>query len=181
MLLQRTGLENGMAKIGVLISLTVIALSGCGQGVTSEEQLNIEVTKRLFSDVWSRGNVDVLDEIIADGYIKHWSASKPTIGRDQLTLAVQGWRASFPDWNEELDAIAASNDMVFVRWTESGTFTNNYQHIQANGNKVKVAAMGWLRFENGKIVEEWTIVDDWGTQIQIENEYPKEWFVAGWD
>ena len=170
-----------MTKIGATLFLTALALTACEDGSKSDEQRNIEITNRLFSEVWSGGKLDVLDEIIGEGYVKHWSAFEPTIGRDQLKLAVQRWRASFPDWNEELGAIEASGDMVFVRWTESGTFTNDIEHIQANGNKVNVAAMGWLRFENGQIVEEWTIIDNWGTQIQIGSEYPKEWFVAGWD
>ena len=170
-----------MAKFGVSILLTVIALTGCDNRAISEEQQNIEITKRLFSEVWSGGKIELLDEIIADGYVKHWSAFEPTIGRGQLALAVQGWRASFPDWYEELNAIEASDDMVFVRWTETGTFTNDFEHMLANGKKVNIAAMGWLRFENGQIVEEWTIVDNWGTQIQLENEYPNEWLVAGWD
>ncbi len=170
-----------MAKIGVALFLTALALTACEDGAISDEQRNIEITTRLFSEVWSGGDVDVLDEIIGEGYVKHWAAFEQTIGRDQLKLAVQDWRASFPDWNEALNAIEASGDMVFVRWTESGTFTDDIGHIPANGNKVNVAAMGWLRFENGQIVEEWTIVDNWGTQIQIGSEYPKEWFVAGWD
>jgi len=28
--------------------------------------------------------------------------------------------------------------------------------VQASGRRVEVAAMTWLRFEDGKIVEEWT-------------------------
>ena len=170
-----------MTKIGATLLLTTLALISCGDVSKFDERLNIEITKRLFSEVWSGGNLEVLDEIIGEGYVKHWSAFEPTIGRDQLKQAVKRLRASFPDWHEELDAIKASGDMVFVRWTESGTFTNDIEHIEANGNKVSIAAMGWLRFENGKIVEEWTIVDNWGTQIQIGSEYPKEWFVAGWD
>ncbi len=170
-----------MTKFGISILLTVLTLVACDQSANSQEEQNIQITKRLFSEVWSGGKLEVLDEIIGEGYVKHWSAFEPTIGRDQLKLAVQRWSASFPDWNEELGAIEASGDMVFVRWTESGTFTNDIEHIQANGNKVNVAAMGWLRFENGQIVEEWTIVDDWGTQIQIGSEYPNESLVAGWD
>ena len=170
-----------MTKIGATLFLILLALTASGDGSKSDEQRNIEITKRLFSEVWSGGKLEVLDEIIGEGYVKHWSAFESTIGRDQLKQAVQRWRASFPDWNEELGAIKASGDMVFVRWTESGTFTNDIDHIKANGNKVNVAAMGWLRFENGQIVEEWTIIDNWGTQIQIASEYPKEWFIAGWD
>ena len=141
----------------------------------------MQTAERLFTEVWSGGNVDILDEIIGDDYIKHWAAFGPTIGRDQLKQAIQDWRASAPDWNEEIDAVEASGDMVFVRWTETGTFTNDFQEIKANGKGINVAAMGWLRFEDGRIVEEWTIVDNWGTQIQMDTTFPKEWLDSGWD
>ncbi len=48
---------------------------------------------------------DLLDEMIGDNYVKHWAAYEPTIGRNALKEAIVGWRASFPDWNEQIEAI----------------------------------------------------------------------------
>jgi len=165
----------------IAMILSILLLSGCSDDRSSEVQRNIEATEQLFNEVWSEGNVDLLDDLIADGYVKHWATFAPTIGRDALKQAVLNWRESVPDHKEELLAVEASGDLVFVRWRETGTFQNDLGDIPATGNSFEAAAMGWIRFANGKIVEEWTIVDNLGTQTQLGIEFGKEGFSPGWD
>lgn len=71
-----------------------------------------------------------------------------------------------PDHNEEELAIEASGDRVFIRWLETGTLLNDSDDISGTGKSLEVAATGWIRFENGNIVEEWTKVDNLGAQTQ---------------
>jgi len=170
-----------MRLIGVNLLILVVVLSACADGGAPQSQQNIENAKRLFSEVWSGGNVALLDELIADNYVKHWASVAPTIGRDALKESITAWRASVPDHNEKVLAIEASGELVFVRWLETGTLLNDFDGLPATGKTFEVAAMGWIRFENGKIVEEWTIVDNWGAQAQLGVVYPKEWLSAGWD
>ena len=170
-----------MDRLGIALILSVLSLSACSDDSSLQTQRNIEATERLFSEVWSKGNVELLDELIADNYVKHWATFAPTIGRDALKEAVISWRASVPDHNEELLAVEAVGDMVFVRWLETGTLLNDLNGIPATGKNFEAAAMGWIRFEGGKIVEEWTIVDNLGTQTQLGIEFRREAFSAGWD
>ncbi len=170
-----------MAKNVATICLMALALTSCDQGRTSQEQQNIRVAERLFGEVWSDGDVEILDEIIRDDYVKHWASFDPVIGRDQLKQEVQDLRQTILNSRIEVNAIEASDDMVFVRYTLTGTSPNDSEGMQANRNAVNIAGMGWLRFENGQIVEEWMINDEWGAQIQLEIDIPKEWLNAGWD
>ena len=170
-----------MAKNVAMILFMALILTACDRGLTSKGRQNIQVAERLLGEVWSNGNVEILDEIIGDDYVKHWATFEPIIGRDQLKQEVQEWRESFPDCNYKINAIEASDDMVFVRYTETGTFTNDFYDLRANGKAVNVAGTVWLLFENGRIVEDWSMVDEWGTQIQLETDFPKEWLYVGWD
>lgn len=165
--------------LGVVAILLGLGLAACWSDLRDQEQANVELVRRLF-EVWSGGEVSVLDEIIGDGYVKHWAAYPPTIGRDELKTWVTRLRDSFPDWNERIDAIHASGDMVFVRWTESGTFSDDLSGVTATNERVSVAGMGWVRVSHGKIVEEWTMVDNWGMQRQLGTVYPDEWLGPGW-
>ena len=162
----------------MLLSLGVAACYS--DNSADQEQANVELVERLFSEVWSGGNVELLDEIIGDEYVKHWAAYSPTVGRDGLKIWVARLRNSFPDWNERIDAIYASGDMVFVRWTEGGTFVEDLLGVPATNESVSVAGMGWIRVSDGKIVEEWTIVDNWGMQRQLGAAYPDAWLGPGW-
>jgi steroid delta-isomerase-like uncharacterized protein len=141
----------------------------------------VALAEQLFGEVWSEGKVDLLDEIIGEGYVKHWASTGSTMGKDALKSTIVAWRASVPDHKEALVDIEASGDMVFARWIETGTFVKDFEGIPATGKKFRVAAMGWIRFNNGKIVEEWTIVDNWGYQSQLGVKFPVEWLSPGWD
>ncbi len=165
----------------VVTILLPLGLAACSSSDSADqEQANVELARRLFTEVWSVGNVSLLDEIIGDEYVKHWAAYPPTVGRDDMKTWVTRLRNSFPDWNERIDAIHASGDMVFVRWTESGTFTEDLSGLPATNESVSLAGMGWIRVEGGKIVEEWTMVDNWGLQRQMGAVFPDQWLGPGW-
>ncbi len=164
----------------VMIALQVGSVACSSSDPGDQEQANVELVRRLFTEVWSGGNVALLDEIIGDEYVKHWAAYPPTVSRDELKIWVTRLRRSFPDWNERIDAIYASGDMVFVRWTESGTFLEDLSGVPATNERVSIAGMGWVRVAEGQIVEEWTMVDNWGMQRQLGAVYPDEWLGPGW-
>ena len=169
-----------MRRLMVVMVLPLLGLAACSSDLRDQEHANVELVRRLFAEVWSGGEVSVLDEIIGDGYVKHWAAYQPTIGKDELKTWVTRLRNSFPDWNERIDAIHASGDMVFVRWTESGTFSDDISGVTATNEQATIAGMGWIRISEGKIVEEWTIIDNWGMQRQLGTVYPDEWLGPGW-
>ncbi len=168
-----------MRRLMVVMVLPLLGLAACSSDLRDQEQANVELVRRVF-EVWSGGEVSVFDEIIGDGYVKHWAAYQPTIGRDELKTWVTRLRNSFPDWNERIDAIHASGDMVFVRWTESETFSDDLSGVTATNEQATIAGMGWIRISEGKIVEEWTIIDNWGMQRQLGTIYPDEWLGPGW-
>jgi hypothetical protein len=136
-----------MSKIGSLFFLVVLALASCDQPQRTQEKQNIQVAERLFGEVWSQGNTSILDEIVSDDYVKHWASFNPVLGRDQLKQEVQDLRQQ--DSRYHINAIAASGNMVFVRFTVTGTLTSDLEDVQASGRSVDVAAMTWLRVENG--------------------------------
>ena len=61
-----------------------------------------------------------------------------------------------------------------------GTFLEDLSGVTATKEEVSVAGMGWVRVSHGKIVEEWTMVDNWGMQRQLGAVYPDEWLGPGW-
>jgi len=170
-----------LLMIKSILLLNLVWLYGCSSAISEREQANIEVVQRWHEEIWSRGDVSVIDEIVGEEYVKHWAAFPATVGREALKTQVTQWRNSFPDWKERIDAIHASGDMVFVRWTESGTFSTDHPDFPATNRYGEIAGMGWLRLLNGQIVEEWTILDNWGMQKQLGVTFPDAWYKAGWD
>ena len=141
-----------MSRTTMMLLAALVALSGCSDHSADLEQSNIEVVKRWHDEIWSKGDLSVMDEIVADDYVKHWAAFPATVGREALKAHVARWRNSFPDWREDVDAIDAAGDMVFVRWTESGTFSADLPYAAATNRQGEVAGMGWLRLKEARLL-----------------------------
>jgi steroid delta-isomerase-like uncharacterized protein len=116
---------------------------------------NVEVSRRAFEDAWNNGNVDVLEEITADGFVDH----DPLMGdqdAEGIKRTVAMYREAFPDLTMTIDDIfAADGDKVVMRWTADGTFQNEIMGIQPNNNRATVSGIAIDRFEDGRIAETW--------------------------
>ncbi len=75
-----------LLAVTILLPLVIAACSSSDPA--DQERANVDVVRRLYTEVWSTGDVSVLDEIIGDGYVKHWAAYPPTVGRDELKTHV---------------------------------------------------------------------------------------------
>jgi len=176
----RAGRLTKSIRLAAALLVSIVGTVACTGHIDEQEKANVELVRRVFEELWSQGNLGVVDEIFGEEYVKHWGAYRPTVGKDALKTHVTNLRNSFPDWNERVDDIYATGDMVFARWTESATFTNEFYGMAPTNKHASVTGMGWFRILDGEIVEEWTMVDNWGMQRQIDVTYPDAWLGPGW-
>ena len=69
-------------------------------------------------------------------------------------------RAAFPDLAVRVDRIIAEGDLVAVHWSSTGTNSVALGMFPGNGRRVTIDGMSFFRFENGRIVEEWSAYDN---------------------
>jgi predicted ester cyclase len=131
----------------------------------SEE--NIASSRRVLDEAFSQGNLDVIDEVCAEGYVDH----DPIMGdqsADAVKETISSYRAAFPDLSFTVDDIFAAGDKVVTRWTGSGTFENEFMGQAPSGEKGDpVSGIGIDRYEGGKIVESWGQWDTLGFMRNI--------------
>ena len=122
-------------------------------------QENIAASQRLIEEAFNQGNLDVIDELVADGFVDH----DPLMGDQDVAGAKQsiaGYREAFPDIHFEIDDVFAAGDMVVYRWTGNGTFENELMGLQPTHEKGDpVRGVTIDRFEGGKVAESWTHFD----------------------
>jgi predicted ester cyclase len=122
-------------------------------------QENIAASKRLIEEGFNRGNVDVIDELCADGFVDH----DPLMGDQDVAAAKQtmaGYREAFPDIHITIEDIFDAGDKVVYRWTGEGTFENEMMGLEPtheSGDPVRGVTID--RFEGDKVVESWTHFD----------------------
>lgn len=122
---------------------------------------NKAVVRRYFEEVWSKGNLATLPQVLDSEAVMHDTAAPEPIplGRIAVQL-VKAERTAFPDLRFRVEDILADGDKVMARWVMEGTQKGEYRGRPASGNKVSVWGIGIYRLSGGRIVEVWLVNDD---------------------
>lgn len=125
----------------------------------------------LLEDVWSRGELNAADEVIADTYTIFHDAGDPWEG---MTLDLAGYkarveasRAPFPDQRFFVEAMLAQEEKVMVTWRWQGTHRGAVAGIPATNRLIKMTGATLYPFKNGRVIGHWQVVDRLGVFQQV--------------
>lgn len=122
----------------------------------STEQ-NKATVRRYIEEAWNKGNVSVMDELMAADYARHTPGG--ALDRASQKQRVAGFRTAFPDLHLDIQDMLAESDRVMFRVTVTGTHQNPFQNIPPAGRQVSFEGIDVARLSGGKIVEQWGVVD----------------------
>jgi steroid delta-isomerase-like uncharacterized protein len=126
-----------------------------------------EIVRFLFEEPW-KGNMDVIDEFVAPGYVGHDpSEPEPIRGPQGFRRQIEKYLTAFPDARITVDEQFAAGDRVASRWTGRGTHQGEIEGISPTGKEVTVTGLTFSRLEGGKVIEEWIIWDTLGMLVQL--------------
>jgi predicted ester cyclase len=116
--------------------------------MTSGQERNKAVVRRLVAEVLNGGQMDAIDELYAP----------------ELTAEAKDWiapfLASFPDTRMEIIDLIAEGDRVAARFTCSGTHTGEWLGHAPTGRRFEqIDEASFYRLRNGRIVESWGVED----------------------
>jgi steroid delta-isomerase-like uncharacterized protein len=146
---------------GFAPTIFLLAACSCVSNPIAEEDKNKQIIQTYFNEVWNKGNVDVLDELLSTDYINHTpSTPNPPQGAIGLKPIVLAIRKGFPDLHYEIKEIITTKDRVVARVLMTGTQTDSLFGIPPTGKRIKVNQINIEKIENGKIVEHWRVTDE---------------------
>ena len=119
---------------------------------------NKAVVERLVRDIVNGGQIDLLDEVLADDFVAHGVGSGP-VGPDGMRGLIAAWRTAFPDWQDHIDEIVADGDLVVLKITAQGTHDGPLLGIDPTGEAVQWGMIEMVRLADGKITEQWGYSD----------------------
>ncbi len=132
----------------------------------SEE--NKAVVRRFIEEVWNSGNLDAIDELIAENHVDHDPAQAGGPGgRQGVRAFIEMYRSAYPDTHLELGELIAEGDLVAGTWTATGTHQGELMGIAPTGRSVSVTGIGIDRVSGGQIVESWANYDALGMLAQL--------------
>lgn len=127
---------------------------------------NKAIVRRAYEDVYSRGNLAIVEELVSSDFVVHLPA-EDIHGPEALKGYVTALRNAFPDLEMAIDDQMADGDMVVTRWTGRGTHTGAFQGLPPTGKRATLSGVDIDRFVDGKVVECWGFSDDLGLMQQL--------------
>jgi steroid delta-isomerase-like uncharacterized protein len=131
------------------------------------EEKNRRLILSQHEEIWSKGNLSLVDQLYASKFFCHSIDSSPWHGPEGVKDRVRVVRTAFPDWTETVEDIIAEDDRIVTRFVCTGTHRAVFLGIEPTGRRVRVAEIAIYRIEDHKIAEQWLFQDITGLHRQL--------------
>jgi predicted ester cyclase len=126
-----------------------------------QTQRNIEATRRWFTEGWL--GIDLVEVTFDPALTTNGAAVGLAGPRANIAARLTG----FPELATEIMTLTGSSDMVTVQLHWTGTHRGPYGGVAATGKRIDVRVISIWRFADGKVVENWTIQDQFSLLQQV--------------
>lgn len=127
-------------------------------GKMSIEQHRARLQKtyeRWLHEVWGNGNVEIVDEVLADSFVDHRPIPRFGPTREGHKRLAADWHAAFPDMKLMIEDVVIKGDRLVGRYSGRGTHRGVFAGIPATGAAVSFTEVDVIRFEGDRIAEWW--------------------------
>ena len=129
---------------------------------------NKAIVRRFFDEAVNKGNMTVVDDLIAQNYIEHEGPVGQPSGIEGFKQFIAKVATAFPDLQVTIEDLIAEGDKVVasvtVRGTHKGTLLGN---IPPTGKHASWTGIDIFQIAGGKIVGRWNQRDLLGLMQQL--------------
>jgi predicted ester cyclase len=118
----------------------------------NDETQNARVMQRWFTEGWA-GNEQPADQIFSERFSNNGVIVGPAGPKRNIRARLAG----FPDLASVAEQLLTVGDKVILRLRWTGTYTGPYLGVPPTGKRVDVRGMTIWRFEDAKVLEDWTV------------------------
>jgi predicted ester cyclase len=125
-----------------------------------------ETIRMALVDMFDRGHAETLENVAWLSFIGH-DPVRGTLSLGETRDLAKGFKAGFPDLHcGVLDAIS-EGDRVACRWRMTGTHLGAFLGFEPTGRRVVLDGIGFFRFHDDRVAEEWLEYDAFGLLRQL--------------
>jgi len=124
---------------------------------TTDDERRVEVLRCIIEEAFGRGNLEVLDEVVAPNYIEHQSGLPPS--REGLKAIITELRRIFPDLTFTIEDMTVDGDKVWGLFRARCTHRGEMMGFPPTGKTMEITVIDIIRVQNGKLVEHWGVPD----------------------
>ena len=130
-------------------------------------QENKALVRRLIDEAQTMGNLDVVDELLADDFVDHSPLPGLPPTREGIRILFGVMLGAFPDLRVAVSEQIAEDDRVVTRKTFHGTHRGEFLGLAPTGNPVAFEVVDILTVRGDRITEHRVVFDQLGLLRQL--------------
>ena len=146
--------------------------------VSSQE--GTRIVRRWFEDIFTRGDLSVVDEVVAEDLVTHGQGDDPgSRGVEAFKDWLRWYRVTFTDPEWTVHDVIVAGDKIVARYSGKTTYRGGLLDIPSTNQRVTESGILIYRIEDGKVKELWSEMSDLQVMQQLgafpapeENEQP---------
>jgi steroid delta-isomerase-like uncharacterized protein len=135
--------------------------------VKTETLSPVDTAREIFDTVLNQRNAEALRLYWADDLVEELPTGTYR-GADEMARYFANIFSALPDFQIEAERICGDDEVVFVRWRMTGTFSGApWQGIEPTGDRIELTGIDCFTFHGGKVVHNVAVFDQtsFGRQI----------------
>ena len=146
------------------------------------EQFDVDqVVRALFHNVYNRRDLSMFDRVYADSVSYHGTTNRVGRNRSDVRGIARSLLATFPDLGVLVDEVywmgnETDGFSVSVRWSGTGTHRGYGLYGKPTGRRAHLWGISQLYFAGGRIVEEWSLFNEFDVIAQLLGDEPSSPF-----
>lgn len=139
------------------------------QMATTNHSDAIDSPARLMvEEVWSRGDLELIDDLVTDDYVQYDPAlPEPIRGPEALKETVAMFREGTPDLTKRYEETIVDGNRVVIPYTATGTHEGDILGVAPTGTEIEVDGTFIYRVDDGRLSEGTDLWDTFGLLRQI--------------
>jgi predicted ester cyclase len=124
--------------------------------------------KRLYDEVWNKGNIGVIPELVSPKFFTR-GLHREFKGHEGYAEMVTNLRNTMPDIHFTIEEMVGEGDNLVYRVSGEGTYSGETANKELTGKKFKWTQALFTCYEDGKVAEALNVMDNllWYQQTGI--------------
>ncbi len=127
---------------------------------------NKEIARSLYRRL-NEGDLSVIDEVISDDFVEHEAVPGIEPTKAGVRQLFEMFHAAFEGATFVVDSMIGEGDKVVVLCRMTGVHKADFMGIARSGQTINVGTAEQFRFEDGRVVEHWGVMDSGALMQQL--------------
>lgn len=128
---------------------------------------NKRVARRVLEELFEKGNLDAADELIHPDFVNHEAPPDNPQGPEGLKETISWLRGLWGPMRAEIEDEICEGDKVVARVMIRGRHVGEFLGREPTGKEFAAEHIHIWRFDDGKVIEHWSVRDDLGQALQL--------------